>query len=167
MQILADDLSRYELLTLEKTESVLEEVEGHLLFPIQLPLEDGRPDGTVSDDTSNSSIHEYERFIPVSSEDWGQFLSANANKITKQQTNSDVNLFYLWARQNLEMRKIQDIPTVELAIKWAVYKHGCILECSKKCLIWLTCTLLGTTDFEGVLWSVCFLIISLQSLIKH
>ena len=52
MRILADYLSPYELLTLEKTESVLEEVKGHSMFPIQLPLQDGRLDGTVSDDTS-------------------------------------------------------------------------------------------------------------------
>ena len=49
--------SRFELMTPEKTESVLEEVKGHSMFPIQLPLQDGRPDGTVSDDTSNSSFH--------------------------------------------------------------------------------------------------------------
>ena len=60
MRILADNFNRYELLTPEKTESVLEEVEGHSMFPIQLPLEDGRPDGTVSDDTSNSGIYEYD-----------------------------------------------------------------------------------------------------------
>ena len=114
MRILADDLSSYELLTAEETVSVLKEVEGHSMFPIPLPLEDGRPDGTVSDDTSNSSDQEYERFVPVSSEDCDQFLSANVNKNTKYKTNSDVNLFYLWARQNLEMRKIQDIPPVEL-----------------------------------------------------
>ena len=35
-------------------------------------------------------------------------------KNIKHKTNSDVNLFYLWASQNLEMRKIQDNPTVEL-----------------------------------------------------
>ena len=40
MRILADDLSSCELLTPEKTESVIEEVEGHSMFPIQLPLED-------------------------------------------------------------------------------------------------------------------------------
>ena len=57
MRILADYLSRYELLTPEKTESVLEEVKGHSMFPIQLPLQDENPDGTVSDDTSNSSVH--------------------------------------------------------------------------------------------------------------
>ena len=57
MRILADYLSRYELLPPEKTESVLEELKGHLMFPIQLPLQDGRPDGTVLDDTSNSNIH--------------------------------------------------------------------------------------------------------------
>ena len=57
MQILADYLSRHELLTPEKTESVLEEVKGHSMFPMQLPLQDGRPDGTVSDDISNSSVH--------------------------------------------------------------------------------------------------------------
>ena len=77
MRILADYLSRYEPLTPEKTESVLEEVEGHSMFPIHLPQEDGRQDGTVSDDTSNSSVHEYERFVPVSTEDCDQFLSAN------------------------------------------------------------------------------------------
>ena len=60
MRILADNFNCYELLTPEKTESVLEEVEGHSMFPIQLPLEDGRPDGTVSDDTSNASIYEYD-----------------------------------------------------------------------------------------------------------
>ena len=87
------------------------------MFPIQLPLQDGRPDGTVSDDTSNSSVQEYEIFVPVSSEDCDQLLSANVNKNTKHKTNSDVSLFYLWARQNLEMRKIQDILTVE----WTVY----------------------------------------------
>ena len=80
MRILADYLSRYELLIAEKTESVLEEVEGHTMFPIPLPLEDGRPDGTVSDDTSYSSVHKSERFVPVSSEDCDQFLSANLNK---------------------------------------------------------------------------------------
>ena len=47
MRILADYLSRYELLTPEKIESVLKEVKGHSMFPIQLPLQDGRPDGTV------------------------------------------------------------------------------------------------------------------------
>ena len=47
-----------ELMTQKKTESVLEEVEGHSMFPIPLPLEDGRTDGTVSDDTSNLSFHE-------------------------------------------------------------------------------------------------------------
>ena len=114
MRILADDFSRYELLTPEKTEFVLEEVEGHSMFPIQLPLEDEGPDGSVSDDTSNSSVHEYERFVLVFPEDCDQFLSANVNKNTKHKTNSDVYLFYLWARQSLEMRKIQDIPTVEL-----------------------------------------------------
>ena len=114
MRILADDLSSCELLTPEKTESVLKEVEGHSMFPYHLPLEDGRPDGTVSDDTSNSSVHEYEIFVPVSSEDCDQFLSANVNKNTKHKTNSDVNVFYIWARQNLDMRIIQDIPTVEL-----------------------------------------------------
>ena len=31
------------------------------MFPMPLSLEDGRPDGTVSDDTSNSSDHESER----------------------------------------------------------------------------------------------------------
>ena len=56
MQILADYLSRYELLIPEKTESVLEEVKGHSMFAMQLPQQDGRPDGTVSDDTSNSSV---------------------------------------------------------------------------------------------------------------
>ena len=60
MRILADNFNRYELLTPEKTESVLEEVEGHSMFSIQSPLEDGRPDGTVLDDTSNSSIYEYD-----------------------------------------------------------------------------------------------------------
>ena len=60
MRILAENFNRYELLTPEKTESVLEEVEGHSMFPIQLPLEDGRPDRTVSDDTSNSSIYKYD-----------------------------------------------------------------------------------------------------------
>ena len=80
MRILEDNLSCCELRTPEKTESVLEEVEGHSMFPIQLPLEDGRTDGTVSDNTSNSSVHEYERYIPVSSEDCNQFLSANVNK---------------------------------------------------------------------------------------
>ena len=95
MRILADNFNRYELLTPEKTESVLEEVEGHSMFPIQLPLEDKRPDGTVSDDTSNSSIREYDWFVPVSPEDCGQFLSANVNKNTKHKTNSDDNLFYL------------------------------------------------------------------------
>ena len=57
MRILADYLSRYELLTQDQTESVLEEVKGNSMFPIQLPLQDGRQDGTVSDDTSNSSVH--------------------------------------------------------------------------------------------------------------
>ena len=57
MRILADYLSRYELLTPDKTESVLEEVKGHSMFPIQLPLQEGRPGGTVSDDTSNSNVH--------------------------------------------------------------------------------------------------------------
>ena len=47
-------------------------------------------------------------------EDCDQLLSAKVNKITEHKTNRDVNLFYSWARQNLEMRKIQDIPTVEL-----------------------------------------------------
>ena len=56
MEILADYLSPYELLTPE-TESVLKEVKGHSMFPIQLPLQDGRSDGTVSDDTSNASVH--------------------------------------------------------------------------------------------------------------
>ena len=74
MRILADNFNRYELLTPEKTESVLEEVEGHSMFPIQLPLEDKRPDGTVSDDTNNSSIREYDWFVPVSPEDCDQFL---------------------------------------------------------------------------------------------
>ena len=60
MRILADNFKGYELLTQEKTESILEELEGYSMFPIQLPLEDGRPDGNVSDDTSNSSIHEYD-----------------------------------------------------------------------------------------------------------
>ena len=119
MRSLADYLSRYELLTAEKTESVLEEVEGHSMFPIPLQLEDGRPDGTVSDDTSNSSIHESERFV----QDCNHFLSANVNKNTKYKTNSDVNLFYLWARQNSEMRKIQDIPPVELDSLLSDY-HG-------------------------------------------
>ena len=148
MRIVADDLSRYELLTPKKTESAHEEVEGHSMFPIPLPLEDGRPDGTVSDDTSNSSVHESEIFVPVSSVDCDHFLSANVNKNTKYKTNSDVNLFYLSARQKSEMRKIQTIPPVELDSLLSDY-HGCILVCSKKCLIWLTCTLLGTTDFEG------------------
>ena len=63
MRILADYLSRHELLTPEKTESVLEEVKGHSMFPIQLPLQDGRPaDRTGLDDTSNSSVHLNERF---------------------------------------------------------------------------------------------------------
>ena len=57
MRILADYLSRYELLTPEKTGSVLKEVKGHSMFLIQLPLQDGRPGGTVSDDTSNWSVH--------------------------------------------------------------------------------------------------------------
>ena len=57
MRILADYLSRCELLTPEKTESVLEEVKGHSMFSMQLPQPDGRPGGTVSDDTSNSSVH--------------------------------------------------------------------------------------------------------------
>ena len=114
MRISAEDLSHYELLTPEKIESVLEEVEEHSMFPIPLQLEDGRPGGTVSDDTNNSSVHESERFVPFSSEDCDHFLSANINKNTKYKTNSDVNLFYLWARRNSEMRKIQDIPPVEV-----------------------------------------------------
>ena len=54
------------------------------MFPIQLPQEDGRPDGTVSDDTGN------ERFVPVSSEseNCDQFLSANVNKNTIHKTNT-------------------------------------------------------------------------------
>ena len=88
MRSLADDLSRFGLLTPEETESVLEEVEGHSMFPIQLPLEDGRPDRTVSDDTSNLSVHEYERFVPVYSEDCDQFLSANVNQNIKHKANS-------------------------------------------------------------------------------
>ena len=63
MGILADFLSRYDLLTPAKTESVLEEVKGHSMFPIQLPLQDGRPDGTVSDDTSNSSVHKKRKIL--------------------------------------------------------------------------------------------------------
>ena len=52
------------------------------MFPILLPLEDGRPDVTVSDDTSYSSVHKSERFIhvPVSSEDCDHILSANLTK---------------------------------------------------------------------------------------
>ena len=118
------------------------------MFPIPLPLEDGRPDGTVSDDTSNSSVHESEILVPVSSEGCDHLLSANVNKNTKYKTNSDVNLFYLWTRQNSEMRKIQKIPPVEMDSLLSDY-HGCILVRSKKCFIWLTCTLLSTTDFEG------------------
>ena len=155
LRILADDLSRYELLTLEKTESVLEKVEGHSMFPIPLPQEDGSPDGTVSDDTSNSSVLESERFVPVSSEDCDHFLSANVNKNTKYKTNRDVNLFYSWTRQNSEMRNIQDIPPVEPDSLLLDY-HGCILVRSEKCLVRLTCTLLGTIGFEGFLGSVCF-----------
>ena len=69
MRIVADDLSRYELLTPERTESVLKEVEGHSMFPIPLPLENGRQDGNVSDDTSYSIVLKSEIFVRVSSED--------------------------------------------------------------------------------------------------
>ena len=100
------------------------------MFPIPLPLEDGRPDGTVSDDTSNSSVHESERFLPVSSEDWYHFLTANVYKNIKYKINNDVDLFYLWAKQNSEMTKIQDIPPVELDSLLSDY-YGCILVCSK------------------------------------
>ena len=80
IRISADDLIHYKLLTPEKTESLLEEVEGHTMFPIYLPLEDGRTDGTVSDDTSILIVHKSERFMPVSSEDCDHFLPANVNK---------------------------------------------------------------------------------------
>ena len=64
------------------------------MFPIPLPLEDGRPDGTVSDDTSNSSIYESEIRTSLFRGLRSFLLSANVNKNTKYKTNSDVNLFY-------------------------------------------------------------------------
>ena len=73
---------------------------------------------------------ESERFVPVSSEDCDHFLSTNVYKNAKYKTNSDVNLFYLWARHNSEMKKIQDIPKDELDSLLSDY-HGCILVCRK------------------------------------
>ena len=55
-------------------------------------------------------IESYQSFQRTAISSCQQILT----KTLKHKTNSDDSLFYLWARQNLEMRKVQDIPRVEL-----------------------------------------------------
>ena len=61
---------------------------------------------SISDGNSNSAAPE--RF----SAEYDDFLLANIN--TKYKTNSDIKLFYMWAKENSEHRQIQDIPPAEL-----------------------------------------------------
>ena len=115
LEVLADDLSRYELLSAVEAEEILREVEGHHpTVLISLEQEDdnfNETEGHVSDANSASS----ERFVSITSKDRDNFLLVNfllvnVNKNTKYKTNNDINLFCMWARENCKLGKMQDIP---------------------------------------------------------
>ena len=115
LEVLADDLSRYELLSAVEAEEILREVEGHHpTVPISLEQEDDNFNETESHSVSDVNSASSERFVSVTSKDCDDFLLANVNKNTKYKTNSDINLFYMWARENSELRQIQDIPPADL-----------------------------------------------------
>ena len=80
---------------------------------------------SISDGNSNSTAPE--RF----SADYDDFLLANIN--TKYKTNSDIKLFYMWAKENSEHRQIQDIPPAELDSLLARMYVG-MYRCKKKML---------------------------------
>jgi hypothetical protein len=54
------------------------------------------------------------RYVDISLQDTDKFLQDNANKNTIYKTKFDMKLFYDWAQENVEMRKVEEIPHPEL-----------------------------------------------------
>lgn len=137
MDVLAHDIMRYEMLS-EQDEykalaSVLQGNESEdFEFELQevqlqpLPELQAVDDQFESEDPGAQSEEKErnKRYVDISLQDTGKFLQDNANKNTIDKTKSDMKLFYDWAQENDEMRKVEEIPHPELDMLLARFYLG-------------------------------------------
>lgn len=116
MEVLADDVLRYELLSEQEQRAVEEECRGEAVeFPIEVGYDDSITVEINKENMNNDDVPEQNnRFVKITSEDCDQFLQDHVNKNTKYKTKSDLKIFEDWARENGEIRNIQDIPAEDL-----------------------------------------------------
>jgi hypothetical protein len=127
MDVLAHDIMRYEMLSeqdeykalasilqgneSEDFEFELQEVQLQPLPELQAVDDqfESEDPGAQSEDKERNK-----RYVDISLQDTDKFLQDNANKNTIYMTKFDMKLFYDWAQENVEMRKVEEIPHPEL-----------------------------------------------------
>lgn len=127
LEVLADDLSRYDILSAiseEEEQFLIETVQGeHFDFPIRVDNQHDQEEKENSPGPSRASevLPSKDasdliprRFVSVSADECDTFLNEHVNKNTKYKTTSDLKIFRDWARENEEYRDITDIPEKEL-----------------------------------------------------
>jgi hypothetical protein len=137
MDVLAHDIMRYEMLS-EQDEykalaSILQGNESEdFEFELQevqlqpLPELQAVDDQFESEDPGAQSEEKErnKRYVDISLQDTDKFLQDNANKNTIYKTKFDMKLFYDWAQENDEMRKVEEIPHPELDMLLARFYLG-------------------------------------------
>lgn len=135
MDVLAHDIMRYEMLSVQDEykafASVLQgnESEDFEMQEVQLqPLPELQAvDDQFESEDPGAQSEEKERnkrYVDISLQDTAKFLQDNANKNTIYKTKSDMKLFYDWAQENDEMRKVEEIPHPELDMLLARFQLG-------------------------------------------
>lgn len=137
MDVLAHDIMRYEMLSeqdeykalasilqgneSEDFEFELQEVQLQPLPELQAVDDqfESEDPGAQSEDKERNK-----RYVDISLQDTDKFLQDNANKNTIYKTKSDMKLFYDWAQENDEMRKVEEIPHPELDMLLARFYLG-------------------------------------------
>ena len=130
MEILADDVLRYELLSEQEQDALEEALQGEAVeFAIEVDKENA-PYGSDRDEYYVPESAELKhRVIKVSSEDCEQFLRDNVNKNTKYKTKSDLKIFQDWAKEDGEMRNLEEISAQELdSLLARMYRVSLILD---------------------------------------
>jgi hypothetical protein len=129
MDVLAHDIMRYEMLSeqdeykalasvlqgneSEDYEFELQEVQLQPLPELQAVDDqfESEDPGAQSEDKERNK-----RYVDIS-------LHDNANKNTIYKTKFDMKLFYDWAQENVEMRKVEEIPHPELDMLLARFSY--------------------------------------------
>ena len=115
MEVLADDVLRYELLTEQEEERLIESLRGEAMeFAIDVDNTDHPPHDENLAPEAPYTPETKGRFKKVTTEECDKFLIDNQNKNTKYKTKSDLKIFQDWAKENGEMRSLEEISAEEL-----------------------------------------------------